>query len=140
MNAVVIYESLTGNTRAAAELIGDELRSSGIETSVFPIDHISLGALAAAQLVIVGSWVDGMFFVGQRPGRAGRLRQLPVIDGKRAAVFCTYALDPGSTLAKLSDIVEERGGLVLGGVAIHRKRLAEGAADFVDRLVANVQA
>lgn len=62
-----------------------------------------------------------------------------MIDGKRAAVFCTYAVDPGKTLTKLGDIVAERGGEVLGGVALHRKRLAEGAGDFVDRLLATLQ-
>jgi hypothetical protein len=139
VNAVVIYESLTGNTREAAELIGAELRSSGVDTTVCSINGIDLAALAAAELVIVGSWVDGMFFVGQRPGRAGRLRGMPVIDGKLAAVFCTYAIDPGKTLTKLSDIVAERGGKVLGGVALHRNRLAEGAADFVDRLLGALQ-
>ena len=139
MNAVVIYESLTGNTREAAELIGAELRGSGVDTTVCAIDAIDLAALAAADLVVVGSWVDGLFFFGQRPGRAGRLRQLPVINGKRAAVFCTYAIDPGKTLTKLSDIVTERGGEVLGGVALHRNRLEEGAVDFVDRLLATVQ-
>jgi len=135
VNAVVIYESLTGNTREAAELIAAGLRAEGVDTDVFNITAIDLAALAAADLVIVGSWVDGMIFVGQRPGRAGRLRNLPVIDGKRAAVFCTYAVDPGKTLSKLTDIVSERGGEVIGGVALHRKRLAEGAQDFVDRLL-----
>jgi hypothetical protein len=139
VNAVVIYESLTGNTREAAERIGEALRSDGVDTAVFRIDGIDLATLAAADLVIVGSWVDGMFFVGQRPGRAGRLRALPVIDGKQAAVFCTYAVDPGKTLTKLSDIVTERGGRVIGGVALHRKRLAEGAEDFVDRLLGALQ-
>jgi hypothetical protein len=135
VNAVVIYESLTGNTREAAERIGAALRADGVDTAVFPIDGIDLATLAAADLVVVGSWVDGMILVGQRPGRAGRLRKLPVIDGKRAAVFCTYAVDPGKTLTKLSDIVTERGGQVVGGVALHRRRLAEGAEDFVDRLL-----
>jgi hypothetical protein len=135
VNAVVIYESLTGNTQEAAELIGEALRADGVDTTVCPITDIDLAALAAADLVVVGSWVDGMIFVGQRPGRAGRLKAMPVIDGKKAAVFCTYAVDPGKTLTKLSDIVRERGGDVIGGVAINRRRLAEGAQDFVDRLL-----
>ena len=138
MNAIVIYESLTGNTQEAAELIGAELRAAGIATAVNPITAIDLAALARADLVVVGSWVDGMFFVGQRPGRAGRLRAMPVIDGKRAAVFCTYAIDPGKTLTKLSDLVAERGGDVIGGFALHRKRLAEEATDFADQLVATL--
>ena len=74
--------------------------------------------------------------VGQRPGRIGRLVKLPVIDGKKAAVYCTYALNPGRTLDKLAGIVTRRGGDVIGGTAIKRDDLAGGAADFVDRLLA----
>ncbi len=139
MNAIVIYESLTGNTREAADVIAAELSAAGVATVASSIESVDLGVLAAADLVVVGSWVDGMFFIGQRPGRAGRLRSMPVIDGKRAAVFCTYAIDPGKTLTKLSDIVTERGGNVIGGVALHRKRLAEDAADFADRLLSTLQ-
>lgn len=138
VRTVVVYESLTGTTREAAELIGAELRAQGAEAVVCPIDDVDLTALAAADLVVVGSWVDGFIFVGQRPGRAGRLRGLPVIDGKKAAVFCTYAVDPGKTLTKLSDLVAERGGDVVGGIAIHRRKLEEGVTDLVDRLLALV--
>ena len=135
MRAIVIYESLTGNTREAGELIAAELNGSGIETDHSPITQINLQALSEADLVIVGSWTDGLFFFGQRPARAGRLATLPVIDGKRAAVYCTYAIDSGRTLTKLADIVARRGGDVIGGVAIRRNDLQAGAADFVDRLV-----
>jgi hypothetical protein len=140
VRTVVIYESLTGTTREAAELIGRELRAEGIDATVSPIDDIDLAALAAADLVVVGSWVDGFIFLGQRPGRAGRLRGMPVIDGKKAAVFCTYAVDPGKTLTKLSDLVADRGGDVVGGLAIHRKKVEEGVRDLVDRLLALVDA
>lgn len=139
MNAIVIYESLTGNTRKAAELIASELRAAGVDTAVSPVDVVDLGALAAADLVVIGSWVDGFLFVGQRPGRAGRLRNLPVITGKRVAVYCTYAIDPGKTLTKLEAIVTERGGISIGGMALHRKRLADEATEFADRLVASLQ-
>lgn len=140
MRTVVIYESLTGTTREAAEIIGRELRSEGVDAVVCPIDDIDLTALAAADLVIVGSWVDGFVFVGQRPGRSGRLRNMPVIDGKKAAVFCTYAIDPGKTLTKLSAIVADRGGDVIGGIAIRRNAVEDGARDFVDRVLGAVDA
>ncbi|QGG96181.1 flavodoxin family protein [Actinomarinicola tropica] len=140
MRTVVIYESLTGTTREAAEVIGEELRADGVDVVVCPIDGIDLAALAAADLVIVGSWVDGFVFLGQRPGRAGRLRNMPVIDGKKAAVFCTYAVDPGKTLTKLSQIVTDRGGDVVGGLAIRRTEVEEGAREFVDRVLGTVDA
>ncbi len=138
MNAVVIYESLTGNTARASELIAAELRRRGTSAVACPITRIDYQALSRADLVIVGAWTDGIFVFGQRPGRAHRLRALPVIDGKRALVFCTYALDPGRTLEKMTKILEDRGAEVLGGMAIRRTNLAGGAREFADRVLESV--
>ncbi len=135
MKAIVIYESLTGNTRKAGEAIAAELTRSGVETVACSIREIDLPQLSAADLVVVGSWVDGLFLVGQKPAGVRRLINLPVIDGKRAAVYCTYALHAGKTLETLSGIVERRGGDVIGGMAIKRKEIQAGAVEFVDRLV-----
>src|SRR6266568_9133322 len=134
MNAAIIYESLTGNTRQAAHFMARELGAAGVTASVFPVTQIDYQALAVADVVIVGTWTDGIFVFGQRPGRAQRLRQLPVIDHKQCLVYCTYALDPGKTLQKMSRILEERGAKVLGGMAIRRNNLEGGSKDFVDRL------
>ncbi|HEX7095792.1 MAG TPA: flavodoxin family protein [Acidimicrobiales bacterium] len=138
-NAIVIYESLTGNTRRAGERIARELEGAGVHTTACPITHIDYPALAAADVVIVGSWTDGMILFGQRPGRAGRIwMKLPAVDRKRAAVYCTYAVAPGKTLEKLSGLVAGRGGDVLGGYAIKRTRIDEGAAIFAERLLGAV--
>jgi len=136
----VIYESLTGNTRRAAGLIAAELTTQGIGAVVCPVDRIDYQALSRADLVIVGAWTDGMVFFGQRPGRAHRLRAMPVMDGKRALVFCTYAIDPGKVLEKLTRVVEDRGAVVLGGMALRRDRLVEGSMEFVARLLEAVEA
>lgn len=135
MKAVVIYESLTGNTRKAAGFIGDELRRSGVSAVVVPVTGIDYQALAEADLVVVGSWTDGLFFVGQRPGRSGRLRKVPFIQGKRCAVFCTYAIDQGKVLEKMVSMMEERGADVIGGMAIRRNDLEGGARDFAQRVL-----
>jgi menaquinone-dependent protoporphyrinogen IX oxidase len=136
MKAVVIYESLTGNTRRAAGHIGDHLAAAGVETTVCPITNIDYAALGAADLVVIGSWTDGIFVVGQRPGRAARLRKLlPAMNGKRAVVFCTYALDCGHTLEKLTRLVQEHGAEVVGGMAIRRDRVDEMVPEFVDRVL-----
>jgi len=140
MRAIVIYESLTGNTRKAAGLIAAELIAQGVSAVVCPITRIDYQALSQADLVIVGSWTDGVFVVGQRPGRAGRLRALPVVDGKRALVFCTYALNPGHVLEKMTEILTGRGAEVLGGMAIRRDKLADGSREFVARLLEAVEA
>ena len=71
---------------------------SGLPTQAFPITQIDYQALSDADLVIVGSWVDGLVVVGQRPGRLGRIKGMPALSGKRAIVYLTYAIDPGHAL------------------------------------------
>lgn len=135
VRAVVIYESLTGRTARAAELIGEQLRGAGVPATVCPVNHIDYQALSEADVVLVGSWTDGIVIAGQKPGRAWRLRGMPAITGKPAFVFATYAIDPGRVLDKLVVIVESRGAEVLGGMTIRRDRLESSTADFVDRVL-----
>jgi hypothetical protein len=135
--ALVIYESLTGNTRRAAEIIGLELQRQGVAATVCNITAIDLQALSAADLVVVGSWTDGMFFFGQRPGRGGRIKdRLPAMRGKRAVTYVTFALEPRKALEKLSEIVRATGADVIGGMAIRRDDVEGGARDLVARLLA----
>lgn len=135
MKAIVIHESLTGNTRKAGDKIAAELTRSGIDTVSCSIKAVDLQHLSESDLVVVGSWVDGLFLFGQKPAGVRRLINLPVITGKKAAVYCTYALETGKTLEKLSGIVERRGVDVVGGMAIKRNKIDEQSAEFVDRLV-----
>ena len=136
MKGIVIYESLTGNTRKAGELIAAGMTADGIETVACSTKAIDLQALSEADLVVLGTWVDGLFFFGQRPGGSGRLNKLPVLEGKQVAVYVTYALEKGKTLDKLTALVEQRlGGEVIGGQAIRRDKIADQAADFVARVV-----
>jgi hypothetical protein len=88
--------------------------------------------------VLVGTWVHGLFVVGQGPFGLGAIGKLPAMRGKKAAVFCTYALHPARTLDKLTSAVQSRGADVLGGVALHRSKLAEHSEAFVDRLLDNL--
>jgi hypothetical protein len=138
MRAVVIYESLTGNTKEAGHRIAAALTAKGVETVACPTTRVDYQALSVADLVVVGTWTDGFLIIGQRPGRAPRLRALPALGGKKALVYCTYAIDPGKVLEKMTAIVEERGATVLGGMAIRRSDIPGGVAEFVDRVLANV--
>ncbi len=139
MQVAIIHESLTGNTERAAWLMGDAFWRRGISTRLFPITEIDEAVVAAADMVIVGSWTDGLLIVGQRPGRGGRLKKLlPPLDGKRAAVYCTYAIAPGGTLKKLQKRVEGHGGQVVGGLAIRRDDLEAGAESFVAQLAGHL--
>jgi hypothetical protein len=136
----VIYESLTGNTARAARLLAEHVEAAGADVSVFPIDDIGLKELAEADVVFLGTWVDGLILVGHRPGRAGKLRRLPVIDGKRAALFMTYAVHAGRALDRFRTVVEERGATVVAGQLFRRDRVEVGMDDFVQNTLAAVPA
>jgi len=137
MRAVVIYESLTGKTERAAFALADELIRLGVPTVAYDIDgRIDLDTLAAADVVVVGSWVSGHFVVRQKPGGEGKLAHMPSIRGKKAAVFLTFALNPGKALQKLTSLVRSLGGEVIGGMEIRRDDLEGGAVDLANRLVA----
>lgn len=137
--AIVLVESLTGNTWSAGEKIAANLQQAGWSiSSVCSVRQPELGALEVADLVLVGSWTDGIFVAAQRPGGAGHLWALPAIAGKKAAAFCTYALNPGKVPAKMSGILEAKGAEVLGGLALHRGKLDKHAEIYVDRLLGNL--
>jgi flavorubredoxin len=140
MRAVVIYESLTGNTARAARLIGEAVAGEGVEVAIYPITDIGLKNLAEADIVFVGTWVDGLVLFGHRPGRAGRIRSMPVVDGKRVAAFMTYAIHAGRALDRFAEVLEERGATVVGGALLRRDRLEEGIDDFVRGALATVPA
>jgi flavodoxin len=140
VKALVIWESLTGTTRKAAEQIATGLRAGGIETSVSPVAAIDLAALSAADVVVVGSWTDGLVFVGQKPGRQSRLWSLPFLTGKRAFVYCTYAVDAGHAVDKLADIVRDRGAEIIGGQKVHRFHLERDCDAVVAHVLAGVPA
>jgi peroxiredoxin family protein len=140
VKAVVIYESLTGNTARAAGLIADEVAAQGWDVAVYPITGIGLKDLAEADIVFVGTWVDGLVLFGQRPGRAGRIRSMPVIDGKRVAAFMTYAVNAGKALDRFVRVLDERGATVVRRILLRRDRLQVGVSDFVAASLATVPA
>jgi menaquinone-dependent protoporphyrinogen IX oxidase len=138
VKAVVLYESMTGNTKRAAELIGGALAAAGDDVAVHAVTDFDFHELAVADVVFVGTWVDGLVLFGQRPGRAGRLWKLPVLDRKPVAVFCTYAINPGKALDKTAAILEAKGALLVGQRQFRRDRLDVGVGDFVDEVRAKL--
>ena len=136
MKAAILVESLTGNTWKAGELIADGLAQEGWSiTGMSAVRSPDHSAIQDADTVIVGTWVHGLFVVGQAPWALDRLRALPAMAGKRAAVFCTFALNPGKSLDTMVSAVEARGADVVGGLALNRAKLEDHSEQFVTRLV-----
>ena len=64
MRAVVIYESLTGNTKKAAGHIAAALEEAGVTATACPVTAVDYEALHAADVVVVGSYVPEGVEVG----------------------------------------------------------------------------
>lgn len=139
MKAAILIESLTGNTWRAGEAIAADLQQEGWQITGFASlrqpDH---AAIQAADVVVVGTWVHGLFVVGQAPWGIDRLRGLPTMAGKKVAAFCTYALNPGRSLDVLTRELGVTGGQVVGGLSIQRGRIAQHSEEFAARLVDSV--
>lgn len=136
MKAAILVESLTGNTWKAGELIANNLTQEGWSiTGLSPVRRPDHAAIQAADLVLVGTWVHGLFVVGQAPWAVGALANLPAMRNKKAAVFTTFALNPGRSLDVMTRIIEGRGAEVVGGLALHRRSLAAHAEELATRLV-----
>ena len=139
MKAAVLVESLTGTTWKAGERISSLLQQDGWTiTGLNRVRQPDHAAIQQADLVVVGTWVHGLFVVGQGPWGLGAISKIPMMRGKKAAVFCTFALNPAKTLDKLTLAVMGRGADVLGGVALNRAKLDEHSEIFVERLLTNL--
>jgi flavodoxin len=136
MKAALLVESLTGNTWEAAELIADQLQQERWTiTGLSKVRSPDLASVQAADIVLVGTWVHGFFVVGQLPWAASAIANLPPMRGKRAAAFCTFALNPGKSLDKLTDAVADTGANVIGGLAMLRSKLPQHTGVLVERLL-----
>lgn len=140
MKAAILVESLTGNTWKAGELIAANLQQEGWSiTGMSPVKSPDHGSIQEADTVIVGTWVHGLFVVGQAPWAVDRLRALPAMSGKKAVAYCTFALNPGKSLDVMTNALLSRGADVVGGLALHRGKLAEHAEEFAVRLVDSIK-
>jgi flavorubredoxin len=54
MKALVVYESMYGNTAAIGEAIATSLRSNGLEVDAGPVSRIDTAAAAGVELLVVG--------------------------------------------------------------------------------------
>jgi len=136
MKAALLVESLTGNTWRAAEMIGTNLQQEGWSiTGLSRVRRPDLASIQEADIVLIGTWTHGLFFVGQAPWAAADIANMPVMRVKKAACFLTYALDAGKSLDRLSTAVGRTGAEVVGGLQIKRNHIEHHSEVFADRLI-----
>jgi hypothetical protein len=124
MRVLVLYESRRGFTLTVARALRDELRERGLEATTAPLRGVDPGTLAAADALVVGTWVKGLIVVGVGPaeGTKAGVAALPDLDGTPAIVFCTCDVSPRETLDELQGWLEARGADVRGRIVFRRKK------------------
>jgi glutamate synthase (NADPH/NADH) small chain len=135
---LVCYESRGGRTARAAEIIAGSLRGQGAQVRTLPISQVGLAELAAADLVVAGSWVEGLVVAKVGPARAMRtwLASLPRLGGKQVAVFCTYRAAPKRTLATMTHAFTAKGAVVRAEAAFGPADIGPAATAFGRQVVA----
>lgn len=79
MSAIVIYESLFGNTARIAEAVAEGLSEAGEETKLLPVADAEPDAIAGVDLVLLGgpTHVHGMSSARTRHGAVDDARKHP---------------------------------------------------------------
>jgi menaquinone-dependent protoporphyrinogen IX oxidase len=140
VNVLVTYSSRSGNTERAAEYIGGAFASRGHDVLVRPWDGLDYAEVAAADLVCVGTWVHGLFVIGQHAADTDRLAKMPMLWDKPVAAFMTYALNAGRAIDDMAEFLEtEMGAQVIAGQSMRRTQVADLADGFVDDVLARIK-
>ena len=138
MNIVVIHQSRSGNTKKAAELIGGAIASSENKVTVRSTENLNFKELADADLIFVGTWVDGLILFGHRPGDIGKLNLIPPLWGKNVVAFMTHAVNPGKAASKFSSFLEAKGAKVISSRSINKRELDSEIRPFVKEAMAEL--
>ena len=136
MNVAIVFDSDTGTTKAAAEAMGELVEAAGHECSVNSVHEADPTTVSAADAICVGSWCKGLFFIRQHATEATMsfIDRLDGVDGKPAAVFCTYKTAVGGMLPKMADRLERRGAVVTGSFKSRGPVAADGFGDWIKAL------
>ncbi|HAQ04797.1 MAG: flavodoxin family protein [Acidimicrobiales bacterium] len=138
MNIVVIHQSRSGNTKKAAELIGGAIASSESKVTVRSAENLDFKELANADLIFVGTWVDGLILFGHRPGDIGKLNLIPPLWGKNVVAFMTHAANPGKAVSKFTNFLESKGAKVIFSRSINKRKLGSEISPFVKEVLAEL--
>ena len=125
MKPCVLYFSRTGNTKRMAEAIAEATKAPA-----FAITSSQPSVVADFDLLIVGTPVEGF-----RPAKetVDFVERLPKTEGKKAILFCTYALWKGSTFKVLKKELSSKGYKTILDVS-KKGMKPDQSADFSDSL------
>ena len=125
MKACVLYISRTGNTKRFAEAISELLKAPVFDIANAPEPSV----VDDFDLLVMGTPVMGL---RPAPEVQAFVKRLPECTGKKAILFCTYAIKKGGTLNVLEKELTGKGYVTI--VSVSKRGLKPSKADFSDVL------
>ncbi len=115
MRIAIVYDSRTGTTKAAAEMMAGQATGKGHQCTAVSVQDADPADVSRADAVCIGSWTEELFFILQHATRATMdFIDTLSLESKKAAVFCTYKTSPGKMLPKMAQAAKARGAAVTG--------------------------
>jgi flavodoxin len=145
VNVAVLYQSLRGGTERAAHRIAAELAARSATVGVYPVANFDAQFVLKADLIILGTWTDGLFGIGAKPAQLGKLNNLPSIAHRPVAGFVTYEISDHLSLTKFQEWLEEREAKVVATAGfkvrgLGARDIGEPVKEFVDAALASLEA
>ncbi len=112
---LIAYDSAGGHTKTLALELAEDLEHHGAVVTAKRLCDIGLREIVAADLFVVGTWVQGYVVAGVGPARStrGTVAALPNLGATKIATFCSYGVHPRATLRKLRNQLQEHGAHVV---------------------------
>jgi|TARA_B100001094_G_scaffold333380_1_gene411253 hypothetical protein len=138
LKVAILYQSLRGGTEKLAEALGTNFQSKGSAVGVYPITNYDAQFVLNSDLIVVGTWTDGLFGLGSRPGQLSKLNTLRDIAHKDVALFVTYEISPEKSLTGLNEWANGRSANIVASAGFKvRGPFKKDIQDDIDLFVEN---
>lgn len=146
----VVYESHNAKALRAARGIARSAHDRGLDATIAPIHAPDLDAITSTNVLVAGcsTKVDTPFGGEAAATTRTWIDQLPDLNGKPCAVFCTYSFFPhtfadvttrtAEVLESLERGLEMKGGKVIASQGLLNRALDEGAEALVAKIAAHL--
>ncbi|UCC17118.1 MAG: EFR1 family ferrodoxin [Dehalococcoidales bacterium] len=111
MKSIVIYYTMTGNTKAIAEAIYRGMTESGEQCDIIRLQEAYATNLSEYDLIGLGSPIINQ---KELPNVTNFIEGMENLDGKHAFAFNTHGASPCRYLARVVPAMEQRGLTVIG--------------------------
>jgi NAD-dependent dihydropyrimidine dehydrogenase PreA subunit len=112
MKSIVIYHSMSGNTKKIAEAIHAGMSQTGEQCDIRKLGDVRAQDLANYDLIGLGSPVINMKELGNVTNFIEYTMEF--VDGKHGFAFCTHGALPGHYLSRVVPAMMQRGIIVIG--------------------------